>query len=58
MLFGTGPIGNLEQLRVMPDGTVDVVVLDGDELDEERYVIVGSRPFTEIPAGSTSAAAR
>jgi hypothetical protein len=57
MLFGTGPIGNLEQLRVAPDGTVDVVELDDDELDEDRFVIVAARPFTELPASTTSAAA-
>jgi hypothetical protein len=50
MLFGTGPIGYEEQIRVAPDGTVDIVQLDGDELDEERYVIVGSRPFSGLPA--------
>lgn len=57
MLLGDGPIGHQEQIRVTPNGTVDVVQLDGDELDEERYVIVGSRPFTDLPAGATSAAA-
>ena len=57
MLLGDGPIGHEEQLRVTPDGTVDIVELDGDELDEERYVIVGSRPFTELPASATTAAA-
>jgi hypothetical protein len=57
MLFGTGPIANLEQLRVAPDGTIDVVELDDDELDEERFVIVASRPFTELSASTTSVAA-
>ena len=49
LLLGTGPIGHDEQLRVAPDGTVDIVELDGDELDGERFVIIGSRPFTEQP---------
>jgi hypothetical protein len=52
MLFGTGPIGYEEQIRVAPDGTVDIVELDGDELDADRFVIVGSRPFAEQPAES------
>ena len=55
MLFGTGPIGYEEQIRVTPDGTVDIVQLDGDELDEERFVIVGSRPFVEQPVEATQA---
>jgi hypothetical protein len=50
MLFGTGPIGHDEQIRVQPDGTVDIVELDGDEMDEERFIIVGARPFAEQPA--------
>jgi hypothetical protein len=50
MLLGDGPIGHDEQLRVSPDGTVDIVALDGDEMDEERFVIVGSRPFVEQSA--------
>ena len=49
LLLGTGPIGHEEQLRVAPDGTVDIVELDGDELDEERFVIVGARPFIQQP---------
>ncbi|MFN8637589.1 MAG: hypothetical protein U0893_27365 [Chloroflexota bacterium] len=57
MLFWDGPIGHDEELRVAPDGTVDIVEMDDDELDEERYVIVGSRPFTELPASATTAAA-
>ena len=57
MLFGTGPIGHDEQIRVMPDGTVDVVELDGDEMDEYRFIIVGSRPFAEHPAEATPASA-
>jgi len=57
MLLGDGPIGRHEELRVAPDGTIDVVELDEDERDEDRYVIVGSRPFTELPAGAPSAAA-
>ena len=56
MLFGTGPIGYEEQIRVVPDGTVDIVQLDGDELDEERFVIIGARPFVEQPAEVTRAA--
>jgi hypothetical protein len=58
MLFGDGPIGHEEQIRVMPDGTVDVVQLDGDELDEDRFVIIGSRPYVEQPAEATGAGAR
>jgi hypothetical protein len=50
MLIGEGPIGHDEQLRVQPDGTVDIVELDGDEMDEDRFIIVGARPFTEQPA--------
>jgi hypothetical protein len=50
MLFGTGPIGYEEQIRVAPDGTVDIVQLDGDALDEDRFVIIGSRPFSEQSA--------
>jgi len=49
VLFGTGPIGYEEQIRVVPDGTVDIVQLDGDALDEDRFVIVGARPFSELP---------
>jgi hypothetical protein len=55
LLLGTGPIGHEEQLRVAPDGTVDIVELDGDKLDEERFVIVGSRPFAEQPAEVSTA---
>jgi hypothetical protein len=55
MLLGTGPIGHDEQIRVAPDGTVDIVELDGDEMDEERFVIVGARPFVEQPAGTAPA---
>jgi hypothetical protein len=55
MLLGDGPIGHDEQLRVAPDGTVDIVELDGDEMDDERFVIVGSRPFVELPAEATRA---
>jgi hypothetical protein len=54
-LLGTGPIGHDEQLRVAPDGTIDVVQLDGDELDEDRFVIVGSRPFVKQPAEASTA---
>jgi hypothetical protein len=50
LLLGTGPICHDEQLRVAPDGAVDIVQLDGDEMDEERFVITGSRSFSEIPA--------
>jgi hypothetical protein len=57
MLFGTGPIGHDEQIRVAPDGTVDIVELDGDEMDEDRFVIVGSRPFSELPAEAAHAPA-
>jgi len=58
MLFGTGPIGYEEQIRVAPDGTVDIVQLDGDELDEERFVVVGARPYiVEHPEEATSRAA-
>jgi hypothetical protein len=57
LLFGTGPIGYSEQLRVAPDGTVDVVQLDGDALDEDRFVVVGARPFVEQPAESAPARA-
>jgi hypothetical protein len=47
LLFGDGPIGHDEQLRVTPDGTVDVVELDGDEFDEDRIVVVGAHPLPE-----------
>jgi hypothetical protein len=57
LLLGTGPIGHYEHLRVTPDGAVDVVELDADELDEERFVIIGARPFTEQPAESAPARA-
>jgi hypothetical protein len=57
LLLGDGPIGHDEQLRVTPDGHVDVVELDGDELDENRFVIVGARPFVEHPAESAPARA-
>ena len=50
LLLGDGPIGHDEQLRVSPDGTVDIVELDGDEMDEERFIILSSRPFVEQPA--------
>lgn len=50
LLLATGPIGNEEEIRVAPDGTVDIVQLDGDALDEDRYVIVGARPFADLPA--------
>src|SRR4051812_40565442 len=53
MLFGTGPIGYEEQIRVAPDGTVDIVRLDGDALDEDRFVIVGSRPFSALATEAT-----
>lgn len=57
LLLGTGPIGHDEQLRVSPDDTVDIVELDGDEMDEDRFVIVGARPFTDLPAEATRASA-
>jgi len=57
MLFGTGPIGYEEQIRVAPDGTVDIVQLDGDALDEDRFVIVGARPFSDLPAEAAQAPA-
>jgi hypothetical protein len=57
MLFGTGPIGHDEQIRVMPDGAVDIVQLDGDEMDEDRFVIVGARPFSDLPAEAAQAPA-
>lgn len=50
MLFGTGPIAYSEQIRVAPDGSVDVVQLDWDDEDEDKFVILGSRPFSELPA--------
>jgi hypothetical protein len=50
LLFGDGPIGYSEQLRVAPDGTVDVVQLDWDDEDGDRFVILGARPFVEQPA--------
>ena len=56
MLFGTGPIGCEEQIRVTPEGTVDIVQLDGDELDEDRFVIIGARPFVEEPTEASRAA--
>jgi hypothetical protein len=55
LLLGTGPIGHDEKLRIAPDGTVDVVELDGDELDEDRFVIVGARPFVQQPAEASTA---
>ena len=58
MLLGDGPIGYEEQIRVAPDGTVDIVQLDGDELDEDRYVIVGARPFSDLPAEAAQAHTR
>jgi hypothetical protein len=57
LLLGTGPIGHYEHLRVLTDGTVDIVQLDGDELDEERHVIVGARPFAEQSVESAPARA-
>jgi hypothetical protein len=57
MLLGDGPIGHEEQLRVTPDGTVDIVALDPDALDEERYIIVGARPFTEVAEDAATARA-
>ena len=45
LLIGDGPIGHDEQIRVQPDGTFDIVELDGDEMDESRFVILGSRPL-------------
>jgi hypothetical protein len=57
MLLGDGPIGNLEQLRVAPDGQVDIVQLDPDALDEDRFIIVGARPFTAAAADAASARA-
>jgi hypothetical protein len=57
MLFGTGPIGYEEQIRVAPDGTVDIVALDGDALDEDRFVIIGARPFSALPAEAARAPA-
>ena len=57
MLFGDGPIGHDEQLRVTPNGTVDIVQLDGDEMDEDRFVIIGARPFVEQPAEAQPRAA-
>jgi hypothetical protein len=50
MLFGTGPIAYSEQIRVAPDGSIDVVQLDWDDEDEDKFVIIGSRPFSELPA--------
>lgn len=47
LIFGDGPIGHDEQLRVSPDGAVDVVELDGDAFDEDRIVIVGAHPLPE-----------
>lgn len=55
LLLGDGPIGCEEQIRVAPGGTIDIVQLDGDELDEERYVVVGARPFAGQPAEATRA---
>ena len=39
-----------------PEGTVDIVQLDGDELDEDRFVIIGARPFVEEPTEASRAA--
>lgn len=57
LVFGDGPIGHDEQLRVTPDGAVDVVELDGDEFDEDRIVIVGAHPFPEHAADTSPARA-
>jgi len=57
LLFGDGPIGYSEQIRVAPDGAVDVVQLDWDDEDEHNFVILGSRPFAEQPAEPTPASA-
>ena len=57
LLIGDGPIGHEEQIRVAPDGTVDIVQLDADELDEDRFLIIGSRPFVEHPAEAPPRAA-
>jgi hypothetical protein len=57
LLLGDGPIGHDEQLRVAPDGTVDIVELDGDAMDEERFVIIGARPFSDLPAEASRASA-
>ena len=55
LLIGEGPIGYEEQIRVAPDGTVDIVQLDGDDMDEDRFVIIGSHPFVEQPAEAAQA---
>jgi len=57
LLLGTGPIGHDEQIRVAPDGTVDIVELDGDEMDEERFIVIGSRPLSDLPAQAAPAPA-
>ncbi len=57
LLLGDGPIGHDEQIRVAPDGTVDIVALDGDEMDEERFVVVGARPFSDMPSAASRASA-
>ncbi len=56
-LLGTGPIANQEQLRVAPDGTVDVVALDPDAFDDDRFIIVGARPFSLAPEDAAPARA-
>lgn len=45
LLIGDGPVGNLERLRIQPEGTVDIVEVDDNALDEDRFVIVGMRGF-------------
>ena len=55
MLIAEGPIESSEEIRVSPDGAIDIVRLDGDALDDERWVIIGSRPFSELPAEALQA---
>jgi hypothetical protein len=57
LVFGEGGIGHDEQLRARPDGTIDVVALDGDAFDEDRIVVVGARPFREPATDSAPARA-
>jgi hypothetical protein len=57
VVFGDGPIGPYESVRVRPTGELDVVSLDSDDGDEiDSYFVFSSRPFDE--SRLTEAAAR
>jgi hypothetical protein len=57
LLFGTGPIEHCEEIRVAPNGAIDIVQLDWDNDDEHKLVILGSRPLTELPTEPVPASA-